>query len=346
MTKLINDSEAKRLNEEKQKKSTLQALMSGVAEQPTPSSIPAPGTRIENVPGLDTKVPGLDTNDNQTFLDNLIARPLTEEDIERRKRAATAVGAVGQLGNLISSYANLAGTTQGAAPMTIPGYQGPDIDSWQERARQRQMEYAQIMNGLSAQQWEQTFRQQQADQAQKNWEAEQAQKQRNVEDQMAFEREKFDYNKEQDAAELASLDAYRQGQVKANQTRAEKTGGSGSRSLAPNFDSISAGNYEYKFDRRQGNFSTWNGIYQQLPSDWVATRPFKDKIGYSDSNAVMLSKMQNLINEYAQENPEFMEAMMNKYPSVITRSKINGEEETPATSGNSTEKNHFSVKNG
>ena len=312
-----------------QQRSTLEALISGIEPK---SNIP---DKIDE--SRTSEKPSINKDDNQLMLDDLITKPLTPEEVEARKRAATAVGAVGQLGNLISSYANLAGTTQGTAPMTIPGYQGPNIDSWQDKAIQRQKEYANIMNGLSAQEWEQAYKDREAARAQANADREYQLKA----DAAAENKRQFDENqkrlREQAEAELKSLDAYRQGQVKANQTRADKTGttktgGSGT----PNNDTISAGDYEYTFNRREGNSATWKGIYQAIPQDWLVTQPSGEQVHWYDNTSDMTRKQQELIIRYAQEHPEFMEDMMNRYPSVLSRKKIGGEDETFDLNGNDT----------
>lgn len=152
MGPLINDEEALRRHEEKQKQqSTLQKLIA----QP---NLPDPSVSVPDKIDPAPATQAMQYNNNQAMLDDFITRPVTQQDAERRQRAATAVGAVGQLGNMISAFANLAGTAGGAAPQQISGYQGPDVQSWQDRTRQRQLEYAQIMNGLSAQDWEQEYK--------------------------------------------------------------------------------------------------------------------------------------------------------------------------------------------
>lgn len=303
--------------------SPLQRVMSGI-------NLPDPQANIPDkiTPTGPAAQPAISDTDNMSMLDSMITRPLTPSDIERRKRAATSVAAIGQLGNLISAYSNLAGTTGGAVPQVIPGYQGPDIDSWQERARQRQMEYAQIMSGLSAQDWQQARQQALDRQAQANADREYQLKV----DAAKETARQFDENqkrlKEQAAAELESLDKYRKGQVAANQTRADKYqgGGSGSRGGTPNNDTIASGDYEYTFDRREGNSATWKGLYQSIPKEWLNQLPSQEQVHYYDDNADITRKQQELIIRYAQEHPEYMEEMMNRYPSVLSRKKIEKQE--------------------
>ena len=330
MKPLINDQEALRRDEEKkQKLSPLQQIMQN-----------APGLETSDpsakIPGSITPVgpaaqPAISQEDNLSMLDSIISRPPTAQDVERRKRAATSVAAVGQLGNLISAFSNLAGTTGGAAPQTIPGYQGPDIDSWQDRAYQKQLQYANMMNAIGAQEWEQAYKDRQLAmqddlnrQAQANKDREFAEQQRQFDATLA-QREK------QAKAELESLDAYRRGQVNANQTRADKYQGGGtgrSGSGTPNNDTIAAGDFEYTFNRREGNSATWRGMYQAIPKEWLSQLPNSEQVHYYDSNTDMTRKQQELIIRYAAEHPEYMEEMMNRYPSVLTRKKVQANNDT------------------
>lgn len=320
MTKLINDEATARLNKEK-KESALQSLIKGVQ---------VPDQGVQTPDKINPQQPVLNTESNQAMLDDMITKPLTPEDVESRKRAATSVNAVGQLGNLISAFANLAGTTQGNAPWTIPGYKGPDMESWQDRMEKKQQEYASMMNALSSQDWEQAYKEREAQRAQANADREYQLKA----DAAAENVRQFNENqkrlKEQAEAELKSLDAYRQGQVKANQTRADKAGTSRSSggSGTPNNDTITSGDYEYKFNRREGNSATWKGLYQAIPQEWLDSFPDSEKVHWYDNNTDIIRKQQDFIIRYAEQHPEYMEEMMNKYPSVITRSRISGGDDT------------------
>lgn len=117
------------------------------------------GSALQRVlAGSQTGGPQIATGNNMDMLDSLITKPLTPQEVEQRKRSAASVEAIGQLGSLISAYANLAGTTQGAISKDIPTYQGPDVEGWEDRARQKQLEYLSLMNGLERENWERAFR--------------------------------------------------------------------------------------------------------------------------------------------------------------------------------------------
>ena len=186
------------------------------------------------------------------------------------------------------------------------------------------------MNGLSAQDWEQEYKNRQLARQERL----DAQAQANADRDFNEKRRQFDATLEsrekQNAAELESLNAYRQGQVQASQTRADaaanKAAGGGSGT--PNNDTISSGDYEYSFNRREGNTATWNGMYQQIPKEWLANVPSGEQVHYYDSSADMTRKQRELIIRYANEHPEWMEEMMAKYPSVLTRRKIGASDDT------------------
>jgi len=72
---------------------------------------------------------------NQQMFDYLLSQQITPEEQAKRERAAAAVGAIGHMGNILSAFGNLAYSGSGAAPQTITPYQGPDTETWQDKAR-------------------------------------------------------------------------------------------------------------------------------------------------------------------------------------------------------------------
>lgn len=147
--------------------------------------------------------PQIATGNNMDMLDSLVTKPLTPEEVEQRKRSATSVEAVGQLGSLLSAYANLAGTTQGAVSQTIAPYQGPELQGWEERARQKQLEYANIMNGLEKENFERAFRGEQFQYQKDKDEKAQANTDRSFEEGVRQFNENMDYKNQRDKVEDA-----------------------------------------------------------------------------------------------------------------------------------------------
>lgn len=59
--------------------------------------------------------------------------PLSDEEMERRRRSANAVAGIGHLGNLISAFANVIYTSKGALPLTIPSVPTGAVNQWEEK---------------------------------------------------------------------------------------------------------------------------------------------------------------------------------------------------------------------
>lgn len=79
-----------------------------------------------------------------------LAPPLSNEEIERRKRSANAVAGIGHLGNLISAFANVIYTSKGALPLTIPSVPTGAIDQWEARMRGIQQNYEAMRHKATA----------------------------------------------------------------------------------------------------------------------------------------------------------------------------------------------------
>lgn len=77
--------------------------------------------------------------------------PLSDEEVKRRARGARAVEGIGHLGNLISAFANVIYTGQGATPMTIPTVPSGQVDAWENRMCTLQNNYANAQQRAAAQ---------------------------------------------------------------------------------------------------------------------------------------------------------------------------------------------------
>ncbi|WP_165157764.1 hypothetical protein [Parabacteroides sp. ZJ-118] len=77
----------------------------------------------------------------QRLYDTLIQKPMSQEEEERRKRAASVATGIGHLGNVLSSFANLA--FAGEAPsQKIPTVADPQLRSFSDRLMAERQKYA------------------------------------------------------------------------------------------------------------------------------------------------------------------------------------------------------------
>lgn len=78
---------------------------------------------------------------SRRFFDEYMTPPITKEEEERRKRAASAVTGIGHLGNVLSSFANLA--FAGEAPsQKLPTVADPKLQSFSDRLMAERQKYA------------------------------------------------------------------------------------------------------------------------------------------------------------------------------------------------------------
>lgn len=115
----------------------------------------APTTTIPNevqpvIPDMDTKMP--DPSEYHQFQDlytELYENPITPEEEEKRKRAATAVEGIGHLGNVMNAFSNLIFTGKGAPSQELPKV--PDeIQAFEDRMAEKRRMYANGMMGAKA----------------------------------------------------------------------------------------------------------------------------------------------------------------------------------------------------
>lgn len=115
----------------------------------------APTTTIPNevqpvIPDMDTKMS--DPSEYHQFQDlysQLYENPITPEEEEKRKRAASAVEGIGHLGNVMNAFSNLIFTGKGAPSQQLP--EVPDeIQKFEDRLAEKRRMYASGLMGAKA----------------------------------------------------------------------------------------------------------------------------------------------------------------------------------------------------
>lgn len=84
-----------------------------------------------------------DFSSNIDMLDQLMVSPISAEEEERRKRAASAVEGIGHLGNVMNAFSNLIHVRRGAPNQELPTVPTSDLDKFEDRVRDNRARYMQ-----------------------------------------------------------------------------------------------------------------------------------------------------------------------------------------------------------
>lgn len=103
------------------------------------------------VSATDTDMP--DPSEYHQFQDlysQLYEKPITPEEEDRRKRAASAVEGVGHLGNVLSAFSNLIFTGKGAPSQELPKVPNSRLQTFEDRIAEKRRMYASGLMGAKA----------------------------------------------------------------------------------------------------------------------------------------------------------------------------------------------------
>lgn len=103
------------------------------------------------VSATDTDMP--DPSEYHQFQDlysQLYEKPITPEEEDRRKRAASAVEGVGHLGNVLSAFSNLIFTGKGAPSQELPKVPDSRLQTFEDRIAEKRRMYASGLMGAKA----------------------------------------------------------------------------------------------------------------------------------------------------------------------------------------------------
>lgn len=129
------------------------AITSNTVEEnvSVPSQSIAPSEAQPAIPTADTDMP--DPSEYHQFQDlysQLYEKPITPEEEDRRKRAASAVEGVGHLGNVLSAFSNLIFTGKGAPSQELPKVPDSRLQTFEDRIAEKRRMYASGLMGAKA----------------------------------------------------------------------------------------------------------------------------------------------------------------------------------------------------
>lgn len=116
-----------------------------------PSQSIAPSEVQPAIPTADIDMPApSEYHQFQDLYSQLYEKPITPEEEDRRKRAASAVEGVGHLGNVLSAFSNLIFTGKGAPSQELPKVPDSRLQTFEDRIAEKRRMYASGLMGAKA----------------------------------------------------------------------------------------------------------------------------------------------------------------------------------------------------
>ena len=129
------------------------AITSNTVEEnvSVPSQSIAPSEVQPAIPTADIDMPApSEYHQFQDLYSQLYEKPITPEEEDRRKRAASAVEGVGHLGNVLSAFSNLIFTGKGAPSQELPKVPDSRLQKFEDRIAEKRRMYASGLMGAKA----------------------------------------------------------------------------------------------------------------------------------------------------------------------------------------------------
>lgn len=116
-----------------------------------PSQSIAPSEVQPAIPTADIDMPApSEYHQFQDLYSQLYEKPITPEEEDRRKRAASAAEGVGHLGNVLSAFSNLIFTGKGAPSQELPKVPDSRLQTFEDRIAEKRRMYASGLMGAKA----------------------------------------------------------------------------------------------------------------------------------------------------------------------------------------------------
>lgn len=129
------------------------AITSNTVEEnvSVPSQSIAPSEVQPAIPTADIDMPApSEYHQFQDLYSQLYEKPITPEEEDRRKRAASAVEGVGHLGNVLSAFSNLIFTGKSAPSQELPKVPDSRLQTFEDRIAEKRRMYASGLMGAKA----------------------------------------------------------------------------------------------------------------------------------------------------------------------------------------------------
>lgn len=149
-------------------------------------------SRSDSAKEADTKEDNGGSGFYTNLYEKLFHKPISKEEEEKRKRAASAISGIKALGNVANAFSNLIFTGKGAPSQTLPQQKDPDLQAYSDRLKAKRdafangrLRAAQMDEARNADLWNREFRKQQAKDANERERAKLAWEQKKHDDDLA-----------------------------------------------------------------------------------------------------------------------------------------------------------------
>ena len=279
-----------------------------------------------------------DYTENQDIFNKYFTKPLTPQQMEQRKRAATAVDAVGHLGNLIQSIGNAVNTDHRAPSLSNPMWEGAGtaIRDFEDRTKRAQAAYIDGLagaknadRGLYDRDYNRIWQEQQARIRQEQWAKElEADKEETAAKLAETERHNRAMEGYNETRANAALNNSQASQTRANAaaaTAAAKANGTVNKTTKRMSINDGAGK-TYEVDLNKVNDDTMRQFYERIAKDFISSNRkygVPDYLTPSEKNDIR----KQAIMDYAEQNPAYIAKLAQDFSNAFTLAVDNSKED-------------------
>lgn len=282
-----------------------------------------------------------DYTENQDIFEKYFTQPLTPEQMEKRKRAATAVDAVGHLGNLIQSIGNAANTDRNAPSLSSPMWEGAGtaVRDFEDRTKRAQDAYIDGLVGAKSRDralydrdYNRIWQEQQARIAQEQFNAKLAATKEESAAKLAeterHNKEMESYNKTRADAALNNSQASQTRANAAAATAAAKAAGAGTKvNRSTKKMSINDGaGKTYEVDMNKVNDDTLRQFYNRIPQEFISSDRKYSVPNYVTPTEAKSSRIEAIM-AYAEQNPNYLAGLAQDFSNAFTLAVDNSKDD-------------------
>ena len=280
-----------------------------------------------------------DYTENQDIFNKYFTKPLTPKQVEQRKRAATAVDAVGHLGNLIQSIGNAVNTDRNAPSLDNPMWEGAGtaIRDFEDRTKRAQAAYIDGLagaknadRGLYDRDYNRIWQEQQARIRQEQWAKElEADKEETAAKLAETERHNRAMEGYNETRANAALNNSQASQTRANAAAASaaaKAAGTNVNRSTKKMSINDGAGKTYEVDMNKVNDDTLRQFYNRIPQEFISSDRKYSVPSYVTPTEAKSSRIEAIM-AYAEQNPNYLAGLAQDFSNAFTLAVDNSKED-------------------